>query len=140
MTHTLSSYPFSVKPWPCLPLGVALGLSGDGRWNNTLKGATTTGHECLWRAPWSMGQPKAIRSGASEPRSLPEGWRKGHGQGRPGEAHSLSNGLEAAVQGHLLTTHPSGESSVLGVEAVSGRQEGGDHRREAWSEVRRGQM
>ena len=126
MTHTLTSYPFSVKPWPCLPLGVAVGLSGDGRWNNTLKGATTTGHEYLWRAPWSTGQPKAIRSGASEPRSLPEGWRKGHGQGRSGEAHSLSNGLEAAVQGHMLTTHPSGESSVLGVEAVSGRQEGGD--------------
>lgn len=124
LRHALTSYPFSVKPWPCLPLGVAVGLSGDGRWKNALKGATTTGHECLWRAPWSTGQPKAILPGASEPGSLPEGWRKGRGQGRPGEAHSLSDGLEAAVQGRMLTTHPSGESSILGAEAVSGKQEG----------------
>lgn len=83
-----------------------------------------------------MGQTKAIHSRAGEPGSVPGGWRKGRGQGRAGEAHSLGKGPEAGVQGHMLTTHPSGEISMLGVEACLGDRRKGEGQAEGTPQER----
>lgn len=103
------------------------------RWQveKCLKGATTTGHECLWRAPWSTGQPKAIRPGASEPGSSLKGGGRADGQGRPGESTQPERWPGGSGPG-ALSHHPS----RVGKAAYWGRRPCLGNRRERGARLR----
>lgn len=66
--------------------------------------------------PRGCGANSHPRAGGPGPFS--EGRKKAIRQGSPGEAHSLLGGLEAGTQGQRHTTHPSGESRMLGRDQI----------------------
>lgn len=80
---------------------------------------------CFWRAPKDLGQAiQAIHPGASEPGPLPEGCRKGIGQGCPRTAQPVPwpGDRNLGTQAH----HPSwGEAAYWGQRlCLQGRRKG----------------
>lgn len=75
----------SVKTRPCLPLGDAVRLSGDGLRKDALKGATSRDHAQDHRGAYGGGGLPGSGAGNSSwarwTSALPEGWKEGIGQG-----------------------------------------------------------